>query len=63
MPLYEYECHSDGCREGGDNAHDFTASVKMEDRATMPVCDQCGDNDGVKKVIKTAFPKSRSWSL
>ena len=57
---YEYECTNSKC--GTKNRpHEFEDDVSMANRHTMPHCPKCKKNTWVKKVIRTAFPRSQSW--
>lgn len=60
MALYEYECCI--CANSGTNEpYEFTTNIPMKDRHVMPKCPKCGLDTQVKKVIRTAVPKSQSW--
>ena len=63
MPLYEYDCESPKCMKRG-KPFEFTANLKVAEMKAgeKPECSKCGKKDKVKKVIRTAFPKSQSWS-
>ena len=51
--IYEYEC--------GNCKYDFEEDIPLKDRHIMPKCPKCNLTKEVKKVIRTAVPKSQSW--
>lgn len=62
MPLYEYECSKENCKEN-DKPFEFEEMKKLSERDQMVDCPKCGDNKEVKKVQRTAFPKSHTWGV
>jgi hypothetical protein len=65
MPMYEYECHNPNCPNEEfprEKPHEFTELMKLKDIDKMPNCPLCRTNEFVKKVIRSAFPVSHSWS-
>lgn len=60
MPIYEYECHNPRCQE--DNKPlEFEANQPLSLVSEPAECPKCKDNGYVKKVIRSAVPKSMSW--
>jgi len=61
---YEYECSSKECLERNNGKpHEFVMDIPLKDYDKMPVCVICNSDEHVRKVIKSAFPKSQSWRV
>jgi len=62
MPVYEYECGSSKCLEdNGGKPREFTHNMPLKDYDKSPTCARCDTSRNVKKVIRSAVPRSQSW--
>lgn len=61
MPMYEFECSNPKCEEKKGEPFEFDAMMKMAESDVPAECPKCETNNNVKKVVRTAFPKSKSW--
>jgi hypothetical protein len=64
LPLYEFDCENKKCMKKG-KPHEFTDNLKVAEMKAgkKPKCPKCNNSKNVKKVIRTAFPKSQSWGM
>jgi predicted nucleic acid-binding Zn ribbon protein len=60
MPLYEFECLNEKCMKG-KKPFEFEAMQSLNKCHEPVECPKCNNNKDVKKVIRTAVPKSQSW--
>lgn len=63
MPLYEYECHNPDCGTSDGRPHEFEAMRKLVERDDIPDCDTCVSPVLVRKVIRSAVPRSMTWRV
>ena len=56
MPLYDFECMNH------QKPREFEYQVALSDKK-MPRCPVCHTRAKVKKVIKKAFPVSKTWRV
>ena len=62
MPTYEYECHNPTCKND-EKPHEFDGFQPLVRHNEPAECPSCKNNDYVKKVIRSAVPKSHSWKV
>jgi len=59
---YEYECNSDKCLDKNNGKpREFIMDIPLKDYDKMPTCEECNSSLEVKKVIRSAYPKSQTW--
>lgn len=62
MPTYEYECSNQKCQKG-KKPHEFSGFQPLAKYKEPVPCPKCKSTKHVKKVVRSAFPKSQSWRV